>query len=82
MEEQLAVTTISDILNRVADGMGSAAHDETGRPVEFEDLRGQGGQDLPPRHVPPADPAAEPEPRRQRGPALVAPVTPHCGPTP
>eukprot|EP00972_Heterocapsa_arctica_P052709 7758135-Heterocapsa_arctica.AAC.1 len=59
--------------------MGSAAHDETGRPVEFEDLR---GQDLPPgfepaRRAPLADPAAEPEPRRQRRPAPPTPTTPH-----
>eukprot|EP00972_Heterocapsa_arctica_P106138 15634965-Heterocapsa_arctica.AAC.1 len=59
--------------------MGSAAHDETGRPVEFEDLC---GQDLPPsfgplRHAPPADPAAEPEARGQRRPAPPTPTTPH-----
>eukprot|EP00972_Heterocapsa_arctica_P042535 6269346-Heterocapsa_arctica.AAC.1 len=61
--------------------MGSAAHDETGRPVEFEDLR---GQDLPTgfesaRHVPPADPAAEAEPRRQQRQAPT-PTTPHRDP--
>ena len=44
-EEQLASTTLQDILDEVAAGMATEQHDATGRPVEFEDLR---GQELPP----------------------------------
>ena len=41
LEEQLANTRISDILDKVAEGMAAEDHDEAGRPVEFGDPRGQ-----------------------------------------